>query len=182
MSKVKKPARLSLDTDWGAIRALYAAGATIKELSQSTGIKPFTIYQRRHREKWDLDKQGIMQKGVALNQDAKSVQKRIRKISPLSNGVETVLNAYSLHKQKFLNAGADVATTGMMHLSDMIQEVKNDIQLTQIEKLATISKIAGEFMKTATPVFGLKDNAAVTVGVQLQILSEVPETSVLDQL
>src|ERR1700761_4951184 len=159
----------ALKTDWGALRALYAAGATVKEISQNTGINENTIYRRSQRGNWKMDKAKVLYPDETTKAHSSSVPKASEKALPV---VQMMANQFALNKQKFLESGANVSTVGMKMLSDQIELIKNDTQLSATEKLANISKIAGDLMKTATPVFGLKDSTPIQVGMQVQILSE----------
>ena len=179
----------ALDTDWEAIRALYAAGATAQDIADKTGLKANTIRVKAARGKWKGDKQGILSdslkrspqqgKNLRASQDTSILKV---KTTDLSRTVNLMANQFSQQKEKFLRAGGNVASVGMEMLSEQIERIKNDSELSATEKLANISKIAGELMKTATPVFGLKDSTPIQVGMQVNILSDVPEVSVLDSL
>jgi len=78
-------------------------------------------------------------------------------------------------KKRFLEAGGDVAMRGMEQIRTKLSDNQS------LESLSDIGAVAESFTKVAKPIFGLMDNQ-VNVGVQLNVLSELPQDDVSEAI
>lgn len=53
-------AQKPIATDWGAIKALFLSGITLKELSERFGVKEGTLKSRSSREGWAVPSERVM--------------------------------------------------------------------------------------------------------------------------
>jgi hypothetical protein len=167
----------ALNVDWKAIQALYVAGIDATTLGNQFGVDRKAISKRSIRFGWQDERKRAEELKASILRPLAS--DHVSSLKPMNSGETVARVATSLmaeQKKRFLEAGGDVAMRGIELTRKHLGE--ND----SLEHLANVGAVADSFVKVAKPIFGLNDTSAVQVGVQVNVLSELPADDLCDAI
>jgi len=163
----------ALKVDWGSVKAWFIKGIEPTVIAEQFKIAPGTLQRRAHRGKWAEERK---QAEKALSDHPRTI---LRQSDPLSDSVlkaaGLVASTMQEQKKRFLEAGGDVAMRGIELTRKHLREEST------LRELSNVAAVSDGFTKVAKVVFGLNDNQ-VNVGVQLNVLSELPAEQMFEQL
>lgn len=145
--------------NWGAIAIAYASGETADSLGKKYGIRGNTILEKARKQGWNR----------------KAIRKKLEKDGVKPPPTEAEENralcesVMASRKNLFLEKAADVVTIGSSKLAKKIENTQD------LKTINRIGEAQERFTRSAKTVFGLGDGDSIKVGIQMNILSQLPE-------
>jgi hypothetical protein len=161
---------LALPVDWGAARALFVHGLDVHKIAEKLGINHKAVQKRADRGGWHKEREEAQ--SLLMSSPG-----RKESTSPIvSKGVEIATSLLVERKNSFLETTSAI-------INDCVKATQAHVkQGLPLKKLSQIGSVTESFVRSARPVFGLDAAAQVSVGVQLNVLSELPADAVLSPI
>lgn len=157
----------ALKVDWGAARALYVGGLDAEDVAKQLDIEASAVRQRVHRGKWNQERENL--KNLVKTNPAKKEDSVSQSVINALHGTFTSWKESAIHD--VAQAGAAIAANLRKMATD--PSATYDTQSIAFQQFEPASRVLKPFL-------GLNDAQQVNVGVQVNMLTEVPEMEVFE--